>query len=84
LGLLDVGPDEVLHLGDSLRANVGGAAPLGIRTAWITRRNRDPQERLRAHEGPAPTYVSKTWRSYRRWWQSWRSGEQLLSAAPSA
>jgi FMN phosphatase YigB (HAD superfamily) len=57
LGLLDVGPDEVLHLGDSLRANVGGAAPLGIRTAWITRRNRDPQERLRAHEGPAPTYV---------------------------
>lgn len=57
MGLLDASPDQVLHVGDSLRADVGGAAQLGIRTVWITRRIRDPQERLRVHEGPAPTYV---------------------------
>jgi FMN phosphatase YigB (HAD superfamily) len=45
------------HVGDSLRADVAGAAPLGIRTAWITRRIRDPEEKLRAHEGPAPDHT---------------------------
>ena len=38
LAELDVAPAEMLHVGDSLRADVGGAAPLGIRTVWITRR----------------------------------------------
>jgi FMN phosphatase YigB (HAD superfamily) len=47
----------VVHVGDSLRADVAGAAPLGIRTAWITRRIRDPEEKLRAHEGPAPDHT---------------------------
>jgi putative hydrolase of the HAD superfamily len=42
---LEAGPDEVVHVGDSLRADVAGAAPLGIRTAWITRRIRDPESR---------------------------------------
>ncbi len=53
---LDVTPDEALHVGDSLRADVGGAHALGIRTAWITRRIADPEEALREHEGPAPDH----------------------------
>ena len=53
---LEVAPDEVLHVGDSLRADIAGAAPLGMRTAWITRRVRDPEARLREHEGPAPDH----------------------------
>jgi putative hydrolase of the HAD superfamily len=53
---LEVAPDEVLHVGDSLRADVAGAAPVGMRTAWITRRVRDPEARLREHEGPAPDH----------------------------
>jgi len=54
---LGVGADEVLHVGDSLRADVGGAAALGIRTAWITRRVRDPEARLSEHEGPRPDHA---------------------------
>lgn len=50
-------PDEVLHVGDSLRADVGGAASAGIRSVWITRRIRDPEQRLREHAGPAPDFV---------------------------
>jgi FMN phosphatase YigB (HAD superfamily) len=36
---------------------VGGAAPLGIRTAWITRRVRDPEAKLREWEGPVPDWT---------------------------
>ncbi|MGI9590399.1 MAG: HAD family hydrolase, partial [Myxococcota bacterium] len=54
---LDVAPDEVLHVGDSLRADVGGAHARGIRTAWITRRIADPKEALRENEGPAPDHA---------------------------
>lgn len=54
---LGVEPEEVLHVGDSLRADVGGAQPLGIRTAWITRRIADPEEALRKHEGPRPDHA---------------------------
>ena len=54
---LEVGPDEVLHVGDSLRADIGGAAPLGIRTAWITRRIPDSKRALREHDGPTPDHV---------------------------
>ena len=54
---LDVAPEEVLHVGDSLRADVAGAAALGIRTAWITRRVRDPEAQLSEHEGPAPDFT---------------------------
>lgn len=53
---LDVAPDEVLHVGDSLRADVAGAAPVGMRTAWITRRVRDPEKSLRDHAGPEPDH----------------------------
>jgi 2-haloacid dehalogenase/putative hydrolase of the HAD superfamily len=34
---LRVGPAEVLHVGDSLEADVGGAQRLGIATAWVNR-----------------------------------------------
>lgn len=54
---LEVGPDEVLHVGDSLRADVGGAAALGIRTAWVTRRIRDPEVRLAEHTGAKPDHA---------------------------
>ena len=54
---LGVGRDEVIHVGDSLRADVGGAGPLGIRTVWITRRVRDPESRLREHTGHRPDHA---------------------------
>lgn len=53
---LDVAPEETLHVGDSLRADVGGASAAGIRSVWITRRIRDPKQRLEEHEGPAPDH----------------------------
>jgi putative hydrolase of the HAD superfamily len=57
LARLGVAPDEALHVGDSLRADVGGAAPLGLRTVWITRRVRDPGKALAEHDGPAPDFT---------------------------
>lgn len=54
---LDVAADEVLHVGDSLRADIGGAANIGLRNVWITRRIRDPEKRLAEHEGPKPDHV---------------------------
>jgi len=36
LAALDVAPEETLHVGDRLEADVAGAAALGMRTAWIT------------------------------------------------
>ena len=39
---LDVAPEETLHVGDNLVADVLGAAALGIRTVWITRCVPDP------------------------------------------
>jgi len=57
LAELGVAPEETLHVGDNLAADIGGAAPLGIRTAWITRRIADREAALRAHEGPSPDRV---------------------------
>jgi len=57
LEALGVGAEETLHVGDDLRADVGGAAPLGICTAWVTRRVRDPQAKLSEWEGPAPDWT---------------------------
>lgn len=54
---LDVAPEETLHVGDSLRADVGGASAAGIPTVWITRRVRDPRQRLEEHEGPPPDHT---------------------------
>jgi FMN phosphatase YigB (HAD superfamily) len=43
LAALGVAPSEALHVGDNLAADVAGAAALGIRTVWITRRVPDPE-----------------------------------------
>jgi HAD superfamily hydrolase (TIGR01549 family) len=52
---LDAAPEETLHVGDQLAADVAGAAALGMPTGWITRRVRDREASLREHTGPAPT-----------------------------
>lgn len=57
LAELDVAPAETLHVGDSLRADVGGAAPLGIRTVWITRRIPDTDAALAEYAGPPPDHI---------------------------
>ncbi|HXV37799.1 MAG TPA: HAD family hydrolase [Myxococcota bacterium] len=57
LSKLGVEPGDALHVGDSLSADVCGAASLGIKTAWITRRVADPQAALRGYAGPAPDRV---------------------------
>ncbi len=46
-----------MHVGDSLKADVQGAAEVCISTCWITRRVTDPEQRLRAHAGPAPAAI---------------------------
>jgi HAD superfamily hydrolase (TIGR01549 family) len=53
---LDARPEEVLHVGDSLAADVAGAAGLGIRTVWLTRRVADPARAREAYEGPPPQH----------------------------
>lgn len=50
-------PEATLHVGDSLHADVAGAAALGIRTAWLTRRVADPEAALASYEGPPPDHV---------------------------
>jgi HAD superfamily hydrolase (TIGR01549 family) len=54
---LGAAPGEVIHVGDSLSADVAGAAALGMRTAWLTRRVGDPEAALREYEGPRPDHV---------------------------
>jgi HAD superfamily hydrolase (TIGR01509 family) len=50
-------PEATLHVGDNLRADVAGAAALGIRTVWLTRRVPDPDASLAGYRGPAPDHV---------------------------
>jgi len=57
LAELGVAPAETLHVGDSLSADIAGAAPLGIRTVWITRRVADRDAAFRAYAGPPPDVV---------------------------
>ena len=54
---LDLPHEDVLHVGDSLRADVGGAQACGISTVWITRRVKDPERSLQEHEGAPPDHV---------------------------
>lgn len=54
---LGFAPEEVLHVGDNLVADVGGAGALGIRTVWLTRRVKDPQATQARYDGPAADYV---------------------------
>ncbi len=57
LAAVDTAPAQALHVGDNLRADVAGAAALGLRTAWVTRRVADPEAALAAFEGPRPDFV---------------------------
>ena len=50
-------PEATLHVGDNLEADVAGAAALGMRTAWLTRRVPDPEAARAAYRGPAPDHV---------------------------
>lgn len=54
---LGASPEETLHVGDNLAADVAGASGLGIRSVWITRRIANPDARLQAHDGPAPDFT---------------------------
>jgi FMN phosphatase YigB (HAD superfamily) len=56
LQLLGTEPGETLHVGDDLGADVAGAASSGMRTAWVTRRVKDPVAALESHDGPLPDY----------------------------
>ncbi len=47
---------EVLYVGDSLGADVAGAAAMGIRSVWITRRVKHPDQVLEKYDGPHPDY----------------------------
>jgi HAD superfamily hydrolase (TIGR01509 family) len=50
-------PEETVHVGDNLDADVGGAAAMGLRTVWITRRVADPEATLVRHGGARPDWV---------------------------
>lgn len=54
---LGVAPEETLHVGDNLKADVAGAREAGLRTAWITRRVPYPARALGENPGPPPDYV---------------------------
>lgn len=41
LELMDVKPEEVLHVGDSLSSDVAGAKRLGIKTCWLNRNRKN-------------------------------------------
>ncbi len=48
---------EILHVGDKLRADVAGAAGIGMRTVWLTRCVRDPEASLAKFDGPRPDFA---------------------------
>lgn len=50
-------PQSLLHVGDSLRADVAGAKAVGMRTVWLTRRIREPEAELARYDGPRPDFA---------------------------
>jgi HAD superfamily hydrolase (TIGR01509 family) len=54
---LGLSPREILHVGDSLEADVAGAASIGMRTVWLTRRIREPEAQLARYRGPRPDFA---------------------------
>lgn len=55
--LLGLEPEEILHIGDSLTADVAGAAASGMKTVWLTRRIEDPDAELEKYAGPRPDFA---------------------------
>jgi HAD superfamily hydrolase (TIGR01549 family) len=54
---LGVDPREILHVGDNLDADVAGAAAAGMRTAWLTRRVKEPSAAFLRYDGPRPEFT---------------------------
>ena len=54
---LGLEPREILHVGDSLEADIAGAAAVGMRTVWLTRRIREPEAKLARYRGPRPDFA---------------------------
>jgi len=54
---LELEPREILHVGDSLKADIAGAAAVGMCTVWLTRRIRQPEEELARYSGPRPDFA---------------------------
>jgi FMN phosphatase YigB (HAD superfamily) len=59
LAALGVEPGEALHVGDNLEADVAGAAALGIRTIWLTRCVRDPDQARTRTPAARPDWIVK-------------------------
>lgn len=57
LEALGTAPEETVHVGDNLDADVRGATEAGMRTIWVDRRVRDRDRALRDYQGPAPTWT---------------------------
>lgn len=51
---LGLAPRELLHVGDSLGADVAGARAVGMKTVWVTRHIRDPESLLARFGQPGP------------------------------
>ena len=54
---LGLAAHEILHVGDKLRADVAGAAAVGMRTVWLTRCVKDPDVLLDRFDGPRPDFA---------------------------
>lgn len=54
---MGMAPKEILHVGDNLRADVGGAAAVGMSTVWLTRQVKDPERELERFDGPKPDFA---------------------------
>lgn len=54
---LGLDPAEILHVGDNLEADVGGASAVGMPAAWLTRRVKDPDAARASYAGAAPAAV---------------------------
>jgi 2-haloacid dehalogenase len=52
LEVLGLGPDDVVHVGDSLTSDVAGAHARGIRSVWVNRTGRELPP-----SGPPPTWT---------------------------
>ena len=57
LAQLGTAPENTLHVGDNLSADIAGAKSVGLHTAWVTRRVADPASKLEGYDGPAPDYT---------------------------
>ncbi len=57
LRALDVAPEHAIHVGDNLDADVAGAAAVGMRTVWITRRVADPAAARAARPDAEPDWI---------------------------